>query len=362
MYARPYSGAMSAVYRNPTPPPIPWLSEGIFDFWSTKLHPLWTLRRPLARVVARQSASADAITLELAPNRHFSGLQAGQHISIGVEIDGRMTRRSYSPTVLANGHLSITFKVIPGGLLTEHLAQHVTIGDVLDIGQAFGQMTVATDATQPLLLLAAGSGITPMRALVAQLDRAGMPVPVTLLYWARTREELCFAQELTAVAQRHAQFRVEFALTRQGDMPAARIDDADLSMLDELGAYRALACGPGGFVEAARARLGHHVAAFESEAFSVPALADVEEGQVEVELTQSGRRITVERGTSLLVALEQAGVAVASGCRMGICNTCVCGKSRGVTRHTLTGEYAGEPSIPLKLCVSSASTDIALEL
>ena len=47
---------------------------------------------------------------------------------------------------------------------------------------------------------------------------------------------------------------------------------------------------------------------------------------------------------------------------MGICNTCVCGKASGVTRHTLTGDYADEPATQVKLCVNSASTDLILEL
>src|SRR5690606_40455264 len=57
------------------------------------------------------------------------------------------------------------------------------------LGQAFGDMTLPDSVEQRLLLLAAGSGITPMRALLRQLDAAGMPVAVDLVYWARRREE-----------------------------------------------------------------------------------------------------------------------------------------------------------------------------
>jgi ferredoxin len=83
---------------------------------------------------------------------------------------------------------------------------------------------------------------------------------------------------------------------------------------------------------------------------------------MQVELRRSGRTLTLPRGTSLLQALEAEGLRPASGCRMGICNTCVCGKVSGVTRHTLTGEHAAEPATQVKLCVNSASTDLILEL
>jgi ferredoxin-NADP reductase len=353
---------MRAVYRNAEQPPIPWVTEGFFDFWSSRVHPLWTLRRPLARLLSRTRESADAVTLVLQPNRHFGGVRAGQHINLGVELDGRMVTRSYSPTLLPGGRLAVTVKVIPGGKVSSHLASGLAIGDVLDIGAAFGEMTVPLPTAQPLLLLAAGSGITPMRALLHQLVAAGKPVAVDLVYWARCREELCFADELRALADRHPGFNLHLALTRDPLAPAVRVDAHDFDGIAALDQARVLACGPGGFVDAARARLDGRVASFESEAFSAPALPDVEHGQVQVHLLKQGRTLTVDRGTPLLQALEAQGLNPPSGCRMGICNTCVCGKVSGMTRQTLTGDYAAEPSTPLKLCVNSASTDLILEL
>ena len=350
---------MSAVYRNTSPPPIPWLSEGFFDFWSSRVHPLWTLRRPLARLVARHQASADAVTLELQPNRHFRGLQAGQHINLGAELDGRLTTRSYSPALLENGRLAITVKRIAGGKLSQYLSEQAAIGEVFALGQAFGEMVLPATPAPKLLMLAAGSGITPMRALLRQLDAQGMPGSVDLVYWARQREQLCFVDEFNAIAARRPSFRLHLAVTGEA---ATRVGGYDLDSLGDLAAAHVLACGPGGFVDAARARLQAQVAQFDSEAFSAPQLAEVEQGSVQIQLLKTGRTLTVPRGIALLPALEAAGIKPASGCRMGICNTCVCGKTSGITRHTLTGDYASEPSVPLKLCVNSASTDLTLEL
>lgn len=353
---------MRAVYRNTEQPPIPWISEGFFDFWSSRVHPLWTLRRPLARIISRSRQSVDAVTLVLQPNRHFAGVRPGQHITLGAEIDGRLVSRSYSPTVLPRGRLAVTIKAVAGGRLSQHLGHELAVGGVLDIGTAFGTMTVDAADRTPLLMLAAGSGITPMRALLQQLDDAGMPMAVDLVYWARHAEELCFAQWLQALAARHANFRVHVALTRDAGAPAQRVGEYALEAIADLAAVRVLACGPGGFVDAARARLEGGVARFEAEAFTAPVLPDVESGQVQVQLLRSGRTLSIDRGIPLLQALEAQGIHPPSGCRMGICNTCVCGKVSGITRQTLTGDYAAEPSTPLKLCVNSASTDLTLEL
>jgi ferredoxin len=83
---------------------------------------------------------------------------------------------------------------------------------------------------------------------------------------------------------------------------------------------------------------------------------------VAVTLAKSGRTLQLPRGASLLAALEAEGVKPAYGCRMGICNTCACGKRSGQTRHLLTGALEGEPVSALRLCVNSASSDLVLDL
>ena len=349
-------------YHNPTPPPIPWVTEAFFDFWSTRVHPLWTLRRPLARLVSRRAEGSAAVALVLQPNRHFSGLRAGQHINLSVQVDGRLITRSYSPTVLADGRLEITAKLVKGGKVSALLAGGLPIGATLAISPAFGQMVVADDARQPLLLLAAGSGITPMRALLRQLDAAGMPVAVDLVYWVRQRSEQCFAGELAALAARHRGFRYQLAVTGDDPAPAPRVGGFDFSGIAGLAERRVLACGPAGFVQAAGQRLDGQVADFQAEAFSLPVIDDAVDGEVELQLARSGRRLRIARGTPLLAALEAQGINPPAGCRMGVCNTCTCEKREGVVRNVLNGDVTAEPSTAIKLCVNRASTDLILEL
>jgi len=337
------------------------VSPALFDFWATRFNPLWTLEQPMARLLSRTPAGRDAVTLVLRPNRHWRGMLPGQHVNVGVEIEGRRLVRSYSPTPLDDGTLAITVKAMPGGLVSGHLASKARIGDVVTLGQAFGEMTLAAPRDD-LLLLAAGSGITPMRALVRSLAAQGMPVKVDLMYWARQRDELCFVDELQALAAAHPRLRVRTLLTRDESHPDERIDAIALTSVDDLASRRVLACGPGGFVQAARARLEGGVARFDAEAFSAPALVDGEEGEVQVLLARSGRTLTLARGQSLLEGLEAQGLRPAHGCRMGICNTCVCGRESGTVRHTLTGAHNGEPSTQVRLCVSAPSTDLVLDL
>lgn len=359
------------------------LAPDAFDFWASRLRPNWSLERPLARIVSRRAESRDSFTLLLQPNRHWRGFQPGQHLNIGAEIDGTRITRSYSlsDAPRADGRIAITIKAMPGGKLSQHLCHTARIGEVVTLEAAFGEMTLPQTPEGAWLFLAAGSGITPLMAMVRAQAALGMPVPLALIYWARTREELCFVEELRALAARQPNFRVDFVLTRDavangaatgdtkvGDFRHGRIDAQSLSMLaPDLHQRRVFACGPDGFVAAARALAADRAVAFRSEAFTPPPRVVFEDeaeapGQVRITLANSGRTLDVPRGTSLLTALEDAGLKPASGCRMGICNTCACGKRAGSTRHLHTGDIEHEPVSALRLCVNSAGSDLILDL
>lgn len=345
------------------------VAPATFDFWVSRFNRAWSWARPLARIVARQRESADAVTLLLRPNRHWRGFHAGQHVNVSAELDGIRVTRSYSlsDTRRNDGLIAITVKAIEGGKLSRHLCADARVGDVLDLGQAYGDMALPETRDAPLLFLAAGSGITPLMAMVRAAAGQGMPVALTMLYWARTREELCFVDELRGLAARHANFRVCFVLTRAeavvDDESHGRISDALLATLaPDAASSHVYACGPGGYVDSVRTMLEPHARSFHAEAFTPPPRVIDDTGTAQVTLAVSGRTLTVPRGQSLLTALEAAGLQPASGCRMGICNTCACGKRSGTTRHLHTDTVQHEPVSSLRLCVSSAGSDLVLDL
>ncbi|QGL97449.1 ferredoxin reductase [Stenotrophomonas maltophilia] len=365
VYVRPYSSPMSAVVRPSLFSPYRWVSPSLFDFWAGQLNPLWTLREPVARLVRREPAGEGAATLVLRTNRHWAGMRAGQHVTLGVELDGRLCQRSYSPTVLGPRELAITVKAIEGGRVSQHLVKHARPGELFRLEAAFGEFQLPTAA--PVLLLAAGSGITPMRSLLREACQRPLAAPVDLFYWERRAAHLQFRDELQALAARQPNLRVHLLTTREGDVPAARIDRHDLQVAGDdtpLAQRQVLACGPDGFVAAARHRLAHQVAGFQAEAFTPPApLRDASsEGEVSLTLARSGRQLSVPRGRSLLESLEAHGIKPKHGCRMGICNTCSCDRVSGATRHLRTGDLQSESAQPVRICVSAPTTDLTLDL
>ncbi|WP_374601399.1 ferredoxin reductase [Arenimonas sp.] len=355
-----------------SPPPgrsrrVPLVSPALFDFWAGRISPTWSWNRPLGRILAREPAASDAVSLQIRPNRHFRGFAPGQHLNIGVEVDGRRLVRSYSPSALRreDGSFRITVKRIEGGKVSAHLCEHARVGDVLSLGEAFGELALPPADGAPRLLLAAGSGITPMMAIFAGLAAQAEPPPTTLLYFTRSRDQRCFVDELRAIAARHPSLEVRFVLTRDGaeadDEAEGRLDASHLASWLQVPTH-VLACGPDGFVANARELIAGQAASFAAESFSPPVADATDTGSVGLTLMRSGRTLQVPRGQSLLEALEAAGLSPESGCRRGLCNTCACAKSSGSTRHLLTGEVEHEPVSALRLCVSSARSDLVLDL
>lgn len=335
------------------------LPAHFFDFWAAHLNPLWSLTRPLARVVARRQESADSVTLVLQPNRHVPDWLPGQHLQVTVEVNGRRLQRSYSPRLLASGRLAITIKRVDGGKVSQWLCDPARVGSLLKLSYPFGDMTPARLGSDNLLL-AAGSGITPFISLIEQAERLSQMPSLTLLYWVRDAADACFVAELEALAVRVPQFRFQLFNTGAGD---ARLHAAHFAEQPPAsGERRVFACGPAGFVATASALADAGNLTFLGEAFSLPAQVADSDATVQLHLQRSGRVLTVPAGQTLLLALEAQGLQPEHGCRMGICNTCVCGKASGTSEDVLTGRLDSEAGGSLRLCISRARTDLTLDL
>lgn len=341
-------------------------SPDYFDFWARHIHPTWSWQRPLARIVARQIEGRDSVTLTLKPNRHAKPFLAGQHLNITTEIDGIRATRSYSPTLLPHqkGVFSITIKRIRGGKVSTWFTEYAKVGQVVELGEPFGEMTLSQH--QKHLFLAAGSGITPFISLIREWIKQGAHGQATLIYWAKTQAELCFVNEFTKLTNAHKNLNIHYILTQEKlekQQFSERINQNILeTLVTDLEQHAVYACGPSEFVEQARQFTQHTAKDFHGEAFSIPQLDFETTEHVNIQLTKSNRRISIPVGQSILTALEAQGIKPASGCRMGICNTCVCTKQAGTTEHVLTKDRDTETGSSVRICVSSARSDLALDL
>jgi ferredoxin-NADP reductase len=345
-----------------------FVSPAQFDFWSREVGSTAAWDRCQARIVAITEEAPDTVSLKLKPNSNFSGFVAGQHVNLTAEIRGVRTTRCYSITnTPSDKTVDLTIRAEPHGVMSSWLTQAAKRGTVVELGRVFGELLLPADVYSPLILLAAGSGITTMMSLIRQAEASSYPQEITLLYWEKTPDSFCFNDELDAIHSSPSPTQIHRITTQfQSAWPTSgRISNPQISqLLPNINESQVYACGSSGFVAAAKSIVEPVAKSFAAEAFTPATIVSSpeQEKQFEVELLKSGRTITLSNQTNLLDALEAEGIAVESGCRMGICDTCTCQKSKGTTLDIESRQLNVEQSSPIRLCVSRAVQNLQLEL
>jgi ferredoxin-NADP reductase len=350
----------------------PFLDEHVFDFYAGRLDPRLSLHRVLARVEAIRPEARGVLSFVLRPNRNWQGFRAGQHVQLSVEIDGVRHTRVYSPSnaPAADGTVTLTVKHHDGGRVSGHLHGHLAVGDVVELSQAFGDFVLADPVPPKLLMIAGGSGITPLMAMLRDLLARRADTDIVFAHYAPTPRDLIFADELVHLGAQHPNVHPHFVATRMPAGPdslAGRFSGTHLDRIAPDAAGRhTLVCGPAGLLETVNAlwRDRGYPDPPRGEAFTPQAVlaADTTATNVVVRCVRSVRDIRGTSSVPLLVQVETAGVTARSGCRMGICHSCTCRKRSGAVKNLLTGMITTEPDEDVRLCISVPVSDVALDL
>jgi ferredoxin-NADP reductase len=185
----------------------------------------------------------------------WPGHLAGQHLDLRLTAeDGYQAEREYSITSAPGEPLKITVERLDDGEVSPYLTQDLQPGDQLEVRGPVGLYFVwdAADGG-PLLLLAGGSGIAPLRAMLRHRDRIGSTVPIRLLYSSRSWPDVIYRDELSRAS---AGVEVTYTLTRQQPPGwtgfARRVDRQMIAEVAWPVANKPLTyvCGPTNFVEA----------------------------------------------------------------------------------------------------------------
>src|SRR6476661_7398069 len=134
-------------------------------------HPLRAGAELRGRIVAVHPETADSATLVIKPGRDWAGHVPGQYVRVGVDVDGVRLWRTYSLThgPRADRCISITVKAIPDGVVSNHLVHHARAGQMIQLDQAQGEFVLPQPIPAKLLLVTAGSGITPVIGMLRNL-------------------------------------------------------------------------------------------------------------------------------------------------------------------------------------------------
>jgi ferredoxin-NADP reductase len=322
----------------------------------------------------------------------------GQFVNVEVEIDGKSVIRSYSISSSPTRpyHLSMTVKRVPSpldqpdvpaGLISNWLHDHLHVGDRIKLSGPMGHFTCLPNLPSKLLLISAGSGITPMMSMSRWVQDTLADCDVVFLHSARTSEDIVFRAELEAIAAQMPNFHLAITVTQQ---PLARswmgltgrISESMLNLVAPDLLERAVyVCGPNPFMQSIRSLLesmqfpmqnykeesfgGKRVSTVKAEsapasisqtepmlngsATSRVAVASNGSGQYagnlaraksgtatatpEIHFAQSERTVEADGSSSVLEIAEQEGVEIRNACRVGACGACKVRVLKGEVRY-----------------------------
>lgn len=318
--------------------------------------------RPVAMVTDRRNETEDTISLTLMPPTGYPTFRAGQHIDLAVVIRGVRHVRQYSITGdVATQQLRITVKRQQGGIVSGFLYEHAFAGKRFEIGAPRGEFVLPATRHSAYIFCSAGSGITPVFAMVRELLAAGTDAEIYFCHAARSHDSVIFRAELEHLAETHANFFPHLFLSEAEGIEKRRLNFETVApLLPPAGRMQNAAvflCGPGDFVKNLEAGFSaSQNYSVRSEYFTLPA-AGATEGQVH--FLKTG--LATQAKGNLLEVAEASGLKPKHGCRRGICHECKAHKISGTVKNILTGrETQGEENI--QLCISEAVGSVEVEL
>jgi ferredoxin-NADP reductase len=209
----------------------------------------------------------------------WTGYLSGQHVDVRLTAeDGYAAQRSYSIACSDGaGRFELTVQRVPGGEVSPYLVDDMLIGDEIEVrGPIGGWFAWRPERSGPVLLVAGGSGVVPLMAMVRERHRAGSRVPFRLVYSVRSADEAIYTDELATRSSSSDGLTVEWVHTRSAprghERPPSRLNASDLSDLSwaARASPRCYVCGPTGFVESASQLLlglGHRPEMIRTERF-----------------------------------------------------------------------------------------------
>lgn len=361
-----------------TKPSLHWLGKQLFnredpaaffDPLLERINPMWVRQYVPARVQAVVDETADTKTFILKPAARWGGFVAGQHVTIDVDIDGVRRTRTFSlsgaPAQWKNeGTVSLTIKRLPGGLATNWMHDNLASGDVIGMGEAFGDFRLP-EADEPVLYVAGGSGVTPILSQLEAMAQRGYQAPVTLLYFVRTQADIIGAEKLHALRLNWPALTLRIIATNEGESPEY-LKDTHFDDVPGVNARRCYLCGPKGLMDLAGellAKRGIEEDRIHSTFFSVPtATLDGDSLGGEIHFSRSDIKVTSEGDAVLLETAEAAQLSPQHGCRMGLCHQCSCRKTSGTVVNRLTGRASGPGEETIQLCISVPRGPVSVDL
>ncbi|MCU1603973.1 MAG: Oxidoreductase FAD-binding domain protein [Modestobacter sp.] len=166
-----------------------------------------------AEIVAHERRTIDVAVLRVVPRSPFEHLP-GQSVSLETELRPKLWRYySVANAPRPDGELELHVKARDGGPVSTALVRRAAVGDVLRLGPPLGHLTLDPESDRDLLLVAGGTGLAPLKAMVDHVARQGPPRRVDLFVGARTEDAFYDRADLERLRETHPWLTVTLAVS-----------------------------------------------------------------------------------------------------------------------------------------------------
>ncbi|WP_045394590.1 hybrid-cluster NAD(P)-dependent oxidoreductase [Vibrio rotiferianus] len=341
----------------------------VLEYKEAEFYPDNSPNRMSLTCVEREEIARDFVTLWLEPSKgQLPTYLPGQHLPIEVDIDGKKVGRRYtlSSSPSRPGRYAISVKRVSGGRVSNALLDNLQVGDVLEAETPDGQFHLKEHSVQPLLLLSAGSGVTPMLSMVRYLADHNQLDDVVFYHQCSSEIDIPCKDELNELKRQHPGLDVKICLTQ----PAVdwfglkgRISLSHIKQIKDVEQRQVFVCGPDGFMQKAKNLLlkkGLPEDNYHQEAFGVSVATTKPEKSVEVEF--NGFKLMGNNQQTLLEQVESSGKSITNSCRAGLCGACKVQLESGQVDHPDVPALSAEERAMGKVlaCCAIPQTDVTL--
>ncbi|MEW6984536.1 MOSC N-terminal beta barrel domain-containing protein [Colwelliaceae bacterium 6471] len=276
---------------------------------------------------------------------------SGQHLPISLTINGKVHHSCYtlssSPSI--DNHLSITVKRVKNGQVSNFLHDHFHVGDTLAVNAPAGNFHLKDKPLDKILLLSAGSGITPMLSMLKTLTHGAeqglVKNDIVFFHSAHSEQDLIAKELIKDLATRHGNCQVRYTLTRelqsQWQDHQGHINSQMLVNIPDITSRQVFVCGPQGFRESVQTLLRdlglpdshYHFESFGQRPATLEQAEQAEQAEQKIVPSSKRKNINIlfdtwdkyHQGNNKETILEQgeaAGLILPYSCRGGMCGSC----------------------------------------
>ena len=283
----------------------------------------------------RRTHDTRTLRFQIPSEKRFCA-KPGQFLTFQWMVDGQRVPRSYtiSSSPVHENYVEITPKRMENGCVSVYLNEQAKPGLVVEACGPYGQFYFNETLHKSIVLIAAGSGITPMISMLSYIDDLKLANPVRLLYCVRTRADIIFQGELERLGRSLPHFTYEVCLSRPDQNwkgHSGRLTEEIVSQnMADLDSPTFFLCGPKGFMDSAHqilSTLGINESRILQESFgggegSTEPRRGEAGGAETIVFIQSEKVCENSAGSTLLDLAEKNGVQIPYGCRQGLCGAC----------------------------------------